>query len=80
MKTNNTNNDYARALGDLFDKTPKTVLAAIAVSALTTGGERIAEARAEVLREWLVLYQNGIVPQRPPLAACDFARGGNATP
>lgn len=59
-------NQYDAELGDLYAKTPKAVLAAIAVSGLTCGGDRIEEARARVLFEWWALYENRIVPQRPP--------------
>jgi hypothetical protein len=62
----NKTNEYANALGDILDKAPKTVLAAIAVSALTTGGDEIQYARIRVLNEWQVLYDNGIVSQKPP--------------
>ena len=58
-------NEYADALGDLFDLTPKAVLAAVAVSALTHGGEHLSVARQRVLDEWRTLHANGIVPQRP---------------
>lgn len=60
-------NEYADALGaELYERTPKAVLAAIAVSALTTGGERLGEAAKLLLKEWETLHLNGIVPQRPP--------------
>lgn len=66
MHMKNKTNEYANALGDILDKAPKTVLAAIAVSALTTGGDEIQYARIRVLNEWQVLYDNGIVSQKPP--------------
>ena len=59
-------NEYADTIGRLFEETPKAVFAAIAVSALTGGGERLAQARAVILSEWRLLWQNGIVPQKPP--------------
>lgn len=58
-------NSYALTLGDLYARTPKAVFAAIAVSALTSGGDCISEARARLLEEWKILYDNGIVPQKP---------------
>lgn len=61
MKSNN----YALTLGDLYARTPKAVFAAIAVSALTSGGDYISEARARLLEEWKILHDNGIVPQKP---------------
>ena len=66
MHVNNNSNEYARALEELFDKTPKTVLAAIAVSALTSGGDKLRMAKPYLLREWRILHENGIVPQKPP--------------
>jgi hypothetical protein len=68
------NNDYARALGEqLFADMPKTVLAAVAVSALTTGGEELSEAAVRVAREWHILHLNGIVPQKPSKRALQLA-------
>lgn len=60
-------NQYAAQIGqDLYENIPKAVLAAIAVSALTLGGDYLEEARSRVAKEWLILFQNGIVPQKPP--------------
>lgn len=60
-------NGYASAIGqDVFEACPKAVLAAIAVSALTQGGDYIEEARARLLDEWRILHQNGIVTQPVP--------------
>lgn len=61
---NNLTNLYADALGSMFDEIPKSVLAAIAVSALTCGGDEIAFAAHRVAAEWQALYDNGIVAQR----------------
>ena len=59
-------NDYAYAVGyDLYHGIPKAVWAAIAVSALTQGGDRLDEAAALVAREWAILHSNGIVQQAP---------------
>ncbi len=58
-------NDYERAIVDIFEDIPKAVLAAVAVSALTDGGERLSEATSAVVREWLTLQECGIVPQKP---------------
>lgn len=68
-------NEYADALGKLFDEVPKAVFAAIAVSALTNGGDQLAEARSKVAAEWLTLWQNGIVPQPPSRLAKTQLRG-----
>jgi len=60
-------NDYARSLGlALYDAIPKEVFAAIAVSLLTCGGDRLNEAATGLLREWQALYETRIVLQRPP--------------
>lgn len=66
MNVQNKTNEYAAALGDLFDRTPKAVLAAIAVSVCTQGGDFLDEAAGRLLHEWDVLHANGIVPQKPP--------------
>lgn len=65
----NRSNEYAAQLGAMFDEMPKSVLAAIAVSALTCGGDYIEEAAARVAHEWAILNENGIVPQRPSKSA-----------
>lgn len=66
-------NEYAAQLagdggaaGGIIDKIPKMVALAVAVSALTSGGDRLHEARDSFLREWWCLYDNKIVPQKPP--------------
>ena len=61
----NTYNCYAGQLGMMFDEIPKTVLAAIAVSALTSGGDELEHAAARVAEEWGILHDNGIVSQKP---------------
>ncbi len=66
MNLKNKSNTYVDQLADLFDKTPKAVLAAIAVSSLTTGGDYLERARELVLEEWRILHQAGIVSQKPP--------------
>ena len=59
-------NDYAYAVGyDLYHNIPKAVWAAIAVSALTQGGDRLDEAAKRVMDEWGILHANGIVTQKP---------------
>lgn len=65
----NLQNDYAKELGELFDEMPKSVIAAIAVSALSYGGDRLGEARKLAAHEWRILHLNGIVQQRPGKAA-----------
>ena len=75
MARGDKGNEYADAIGLIFNDTPKTVLAAIAVSALTIGGDQLDKAVERVVREWLTLYANGIVPQRPPAKVRDLDRG-----
>jgi hypothetical protein len=65
MHLNNLVNPYQKALGELFEEMPKSVIAAIAVSSLTVGGDFLDEAKRRAAREWQVLFDAGIVPQRP---------------
>lgn len=62
----NKGNEYQEVLGDDFDKIPKSVLAAIAVSFASSGGDYLSSARVAVMKEWDTLHKNGIVPQAPP--------------
>lgn len=65
-------NEYSRALGQLFELTPKAVFAAIAYSYATRiTEEQPGAAVAEFLNEWRVLHQQGIVPQKPPAETPD---------
>lgn len=72
MAINKLHNDYAATLdqaGGLFEKTPKAVLAAMVVSLMTCGGDRLDELEAlreQFLEEWAALYNCGIIPQKPP--------------
>lgn len=59
-------NEYAREIRDVYDDMPKAVLAAIAVSALTVGGDRLDAATVRVVTEWDTLHAAGIVPQPVP--------------
>lgn len=66
MHLKNLSNEYVTAMTtELFEQMPKTLLAAIAVSALTCGGDRLSEAASEIAHEWIALHNNGIVPQKP---------------
>lgn len=51
---------------ELYTLIPKAVLAAVAVSKVTTGGDWPDKAVAGILAEWWALYDAGIVPQKPP--------------
>lgn len=67
MHLKNLSNIYVNALESrLFDKTPKTVFAAIAVSYASRAGDYLDLATDNILREWTALYDNGIVKQKPP--------------
>jgi len=64
---NKKTNEYARAVPrDLYEAIPKSVWAAIAISSMTCGGDWIDSAERRVIDEWLVLHDNGIVPQPVP--------------
>lgn len=66
MHIKNESNAYIESLDAfVFDIIPKSVWAAIAISALTSGGDRLSEATNAVMREWEALHQNGIVKQKP---------------
>ncbi|HYR45038.1 MAG TPA: hypothetical protein VER98_18550 [Terriglobia bacterium] len=62
-------NEYQRAFGRLYDKTPKAVFAAVAFSYATWAAGSESTSTDETIRrfvhEWLALYENGIVQQKP---------------
>ncbi len=60
---NYKSNPYADALGPVFEKCPKAVLAAIAVSFATDGGQHLEQAQGRILREWEALFIAQVVPQ-----------------
>jgi hypothetical protein len=60
-------NEYSTQLeSGLYDRIPKAVLAAIAVSLTSVGGEELERAQKRIMWEWECLHMNGIVPQTPP--------------
>lgn len=60
-------NEYDRALEPgVYDAAPKSVLAAIAISRLTLGGDRLDLATRALVTEWDTLHSNGVVPQPVP--------------
>jgi hypothetical protein len=62
-------NNYAAVLGDLYERTPKEVLAAIAVSLLYARGNDdgdFSDIPHRLRHEWHVLHDNEIVLHRPP--------------
>jgi hypothetical protein len=73
MNIQNKRNDYLPVVQSIFERTPKAVFAAIAVSfanrldgedALQRDGGTEDLLRA-VMEEWDMLHQAGIIPQRP---------------
>jgi hypothetical protein len=66
-------NEYQRVIGRLAEECPKAVLAAIAVSYASAGGDHLARAEKELAWEWQCLYDNGIVPQNPPARVRELA-------
>lgn len=62
-----TENAYQKVLSrKLYERMPKAVLAAIAVSyASRQTNEDFSLVEAEILKEWSILNANGIVPQKP---------------
>lgn len=57
-------NEYAESIG-YYARVPKAVFAAVAVSALTIGGDYLDDAEPRFAREWWALYNAGVVSQRP---------------
>ena len=65
MRGIKVSNEYALAIPD-YDKMPKAVLAALAMSlALRLSADDFQEARRLLHEEWVALYDAGIVPQKP---------------
>ena len=61
-----TTNEYQRLIVD-YDKIPKAVLAAIAVSALNLAfcEDDLDKVNEALINEWNVLHSAGIIPQKP---------------
>jgi len=66
--TMKVSNDYAVAFGELYERTPKAVFAAVAFSLSLRNVDEQGpdEAVEHFLYEWRVLHENGIVKQKPP--------------
>ena len=73
----NKSNSYVWSMDNgtsgLFDKIPKSVFAAMAVSALTCGGDYLEKASFVICKEWCALYDNGIITQKPTSEARKLA-------
>ena len=65
---NKISNEYADVLGrELYSAAPKTIIAAVVVSLFVRdAGCGFDGVQSEFLREWWTLYDNCIVPQKPP--------------
>ena len=64
-------NEYSQAFGRLYANTPKAVFAAVAFSFATWAcGEESKndeQTVARFVKEWQLLFENGIVPQHAPI-------------
>ncbi len=56
-------------MGELFEAIPKSVIAAVAVSFGTVGGDYLEQAAYRIAREWETLIGAGIVTQPLTTAA-----------
>lgn len=67
MPANKTSNEYAEMI-TIYESMPKAVLAALAVSLVmrVNGSTTPKEVTDELINEWEALYDNGIIPQKPP--------------
>lgn len=63
-----TTNAYVGALPDIYDKIPKAVLAAVAVSfAIRLDGEgNVKAVQQMIVDEWLALHEAGILDAQDP--------------
>ena len=62
-------NEYAAVFAKLYERTPKAVFAAVALSFADRLKDESIEGDSRVsvfLDEWRILNENGIVPQKPP--------------
>lgn len=68
MKGFKTTNNYADALsGEFYEKCPKAVFAALAVSlGLLACDENFLKVESALIDEWKALHSAGIIPQKPP--------------
>lgn len=69
MAMNKTRNQYQQLISEeLYEKTPKAVFAAIAVSlfVIASGEEDFSDIDRKIITEWMALHGNAIVPQKPP--------------
>lgn len=79
MPVNKTKNSYQSQLDPAFyERCPKAVFAAIAVSfVVNLKGQTFHKLESELYLEWLTLYRQGIVPQKPPANLISKKRAGS---
>lgn len=58
-------NQYAEQFGQQYAKIPKSVFAAVAFSFASSGGDHMGEGVKRFTDEWKILFENGIVQQKP---------------
>ena len=75
--TTTTSNEYLDEIREVYEEIPKSVFAAIAVSALTCGGDHIDEATEAIVKEWVALNNAGIVPQKPRGRSKEIAKSAS---
>lgn len=67
-------NEYSQVLGPIYERMPKAILAAIAVSFAARIFDGLEAVPNAVMDEWQALFDNGIVPQKPAAdLRCKFA-------
>jgi hypothetical protein len=64
-----TTGPYAEAFGRLYSSIPKAVFAAVAYSYTSSGGDDHEHGVQRFMEEWQILYDGGIVTQKPPKVA-----------
>jgi hypothetical protein len=67
MRGLKVSNEYAQKLGRRYSSTPKSVIAAVAVSLLVkdSGTDDFEGVLDAFVKEWATLYLAGIIPQKP---------------
>lgn len=65
-RVNKKMNSYTDLLSsEFYERCPKAVVAAIAVSFAILQGNNDASVEDALLTEWTILHKSGIVPQKP---------------
>jgi hypothetical protein len=58
-------NEYSQVMGREYVRIPKAVFAAVAISFCSAGGDNLKDAPGKFFDEWQLLFENGIVEQKP---------------